>query len=335
MPGEFDLIKRYFAASMEVPRRGDGYAIPARAPGKIVLGPGDDAALLQPTPGCQLVISVDTSVADVHFPSDAPAHAIGHRALAVSASDLAAMGATPIAYTLSLTLPELCEPWVAEFAKGMHTLAAQLGMTLIGGDTTQGPLSVSITVFGEVSAGSALRRDGACSGHLIGVIGTLGGARGGLALWQQHQRMPSSLLNHYLYPFPLVDAGQTVAPYASAGMDVSDGLLADLNHLCRASGVGAQLRLDALPLSLGLVSQFGQSTARDMALSGGDDYALLVTLPEANLTLMQTALTSVKHTLTVIGHTCEESGIVDMQGQPLQAEGWQHFAKVTLPGDKG
>lgn len=335
MPGEFDVIKRYFAAAREVPRRGDGYAIPAREPDEVVLGPGDDAALLQPTPGCQLVVSVDTSVVEVHFPADAPPHAVGHRALAVSASDLAAMGARPIAYTLSLTLPELRESWIAEFAQGMYALAEQLGMTLIGGDTTQGPVSISVTVLGEVTVGQGMRRGGAGAEHLIGIIGTLGSACGGLTLWQRGQRSSSSLLNHYLYPVPLLSAGQAIAPYASAGMDVSDGLLADLTHLCRASDVGAQLDLHALPLDSTLVASFGVARAQAMALSGGDDYALLVTLPKTNLTMARTALASIDQTLTIIGRTRKETEIVDTQGQPLRAQGWQHFAKAASAGDVG
>lgn len=334
MPGEFDLIKRYFAASsQDAARRGDGYAITSSAfQRQVVLGPGDDAALLQPTPGHQWVISVDTSVADVHFPADAPPHAIGHRALAVSASDLAAMGAHPLGFTLSLTLPSLDEDWTADFARGLHALAERLDMPLVGGDTTQGPLSISITVLGEVAPGMVLRRDGASAGELIAVVGRLGGGCGGLRCWQAYQRGRSTLIDHYLYPYPLIAAGQALAGHASAAMDVSDGLLADLTHLCRASGVGAVLMLEALPLCEGLEAHFGMAAARDMALSGGDDYALLVTLPEASLPQAREALMAVGETLQVIGHTCVGSDVVDVDGQVLTAQGWQHFNADTPAG---
>lgn len=326
MAGEFDLIKRYLAAPSSCrTRRQDGYADIGSASTGVVLGPGDDATLLSPTPGHQLAISVDTSVADVHFPSDAPPHAIGHRALAVSLSDLAAMGARARWYLLALTLPDVDEPWVKTLAQGMHELAAHCGVTLVGGDTTRGQLSLSVTVHGEVEPARVIRRDGAREGDCIAIVGTLGGGAGGLRAWQQGERTLTPLLSAYLYPHPLLAEGYALAGYATAGMDVSDGLLADLMHLCRASGVGAVLDLAALPLHPSLVETYGLEQAQSMALHGGDDYALLLTLPERDVPLAQQALQGAAHTLRVIGRTAALGTFETVQGQPLHAQGWQHF----------
>lgn len=326
MAGEFDLIKRYLAAPASCrTRRQDGYAETSSVAAGVVLGPGDDATLLSLTPGHQLAISVDTSIVDVHFPADAPPHAIGHRALAVSLSDLAAMGAHARWYLLALTLPNVEEQWVAEMARGMHELAAQCGVQLVGGDTTRGQLALSMTVHGEVLPQHAIRRDGADVGDLVAIVGTLGGGAGGLREWQQGRRSPSPLLDAYLYPQPLLAEGQALAAFVTAGMDVSDGLLADLMHLCRASGVGAALDLASLPLHPGLLKAYGASAALSMALTGGDDYALLLTLPESSASPAQHALHDLGQTLHIIGRVTEGNSLSTLQGAPLDAKGWQHF----------
>lgn len=326
MAGEFDLIKRYLSAPASCRlRRQDGYADIGSVSTGVVLGPGDDATLLLPTPGYQLAISVDTSVANVHFPADAPPHAIGHRALAVSLSDLAAMGAHARWYLLALTLPDAEEQWVAEMARGMHELAARSGVTLVGGDTTRGQLSLSLTVHGEVAPEHVIRRDGAHEGEVIAVVGTVGGGAGGLREWQRGQRAPTPLLDAYLYPQPLLAEGRALAGLASAGMDISDGLLADLMHLCRASKVGAILNLDALPLHPSLIKTYGIQSARAMALHGGDDYALLLTLPEHAIVPAQQALHVLGQTLHLIGRTVQEGIFTTLQGEPLETQGWQHF----------
>lgn len=326
MPGEFDLIKRYLAAPTSCrTRRQDGYVETSNTAAGVVLGPGDDATLLSPTPGHQLVVSVDTSIVDVHFPADAPPHAIGHRALAVSLSDLAAMGARARWYLLALTLPNAEEQWVAEMARGMHELAAHCGVELVGGDTTRGQLALSMTVHGEILPHQAIRRDGACVGDRIAIVGTVGGGAGGLREWQQGQRAPSPLLDAYLYPQPLLAEGLAMVGFATAGLDISDGLLADLMHLCRASGVGAILDMDSLPLHSGLVAAYGTSTALSMALCGGDDYALLLTLPESVVNQAQDALHGIGQTLHIIGRIVEGDSLSTLQGEPLNANGWQHF----------
>ena len=326
MAGEFELIKRYLAAPASCrTRRQDGYAEIASGATGVVLGPGDDATLLAPTPQQQLVISVDTSVVDVHFPSEAPPHAIGHRALAVSLSDLAAMGARARWYLLALTLPRVEDEWVAEMARGMHELAAQYGVTLVGGDTTRGQLALSLTVHGEVDPARVIRRDGARVGDQILVVGHVGGGAAGLRAWQEGERSLTPLLAAYLYPRPLLAEGYALAEYATAGMDISDGVLADLMHLCAASGVGAVLDIGALPLHPAARDAYGREASTGMALSGGDDYALLLTLPPEALPAAERALYATGQPLTVIGHIAKRGVFETAEGRPLSATGWQHF----------
>lgn len=325
MPGEFDLIRRYLAPATQ--SAGDG----------VVLGPGDDAAVLAPTPGLRLVVSVDTSVAGVHFPPEAPARAIGHRALAVSLSDLAAMGARPRWCLMSLTLPRADAAWVAEFAAGFHALCRSSGVSLAGGDVTHGELAIGVTVMGEVAEDEALRRDGARAGDLIAVTGTLGGGAGGLAAWRSGQReLDDPLLSRYLLPQPRLEAGQALRTLASAAIDVSDGLLADLEHLCEASGVGAALDVSALPLAEGLApvpsaqvsSRVPPRTAIhssvQAALGGGDDYELLLGLPAARFETARRRLESQGLGLTLIGRFTETPGVTGVD--PAWMTGWQHFS---------
>lgn len=313
MLGEFDLIRRYLAP--ESPSPGQG----------VVLGPGDDAALLAPTPGQQLVVSVDTSVAGVHFPPEAPARAVGHRALAVSLSDLAAMGAQPRWCLMSLTLPAGDADWVAGFACGFHALCQASGVSLVGGDVTHGELAISVTVMGETPAGEAFRRDGARPGDLIAITGALGGGAGGLAAWQAGKReLDDPLLARYLLPQPRLKAGQMLRGHVSAAIDVSDGLLADLGHLCEASGVGAALDVSAMPLAEGLVDALGPRAASQAALGGGDDYELLLGLPPSRLELARECLEALGLELTVIGSFTSTPGVTGVD--PEWLTGWQHFS---------
>ncbi|WP_242458114.1 thiamine-phosphate kinase [Halomonas sp. YLGW01] len=300
---------------------------PARGAG-VALGVGDDCTLLTPTPGHQLAVSVDTSVADVHFPREAPAAAIGHRALAVSLSDLAAMGATPRWCLMALTLDQADEAWLAPFAEGFDTLCARARVDLVGGDVTRGGLAVSVTVHGEVPPGEALTRHGARDGDLLAVTGSLGGGAGGLAAWQAGERsLADPLLAAYLLPEPRLSAGQALRGLASAAIDVSDGLLADLGHLCDASGLGVELDLASLPLAEGLVPRLGEEGARQAALTGGDDYELLVGLPAAALDSAREALDALGLPLTVIGRFCATPGI--RGAEAAGPGGWQHFSGAT------
>ncbi|OHV09729.1 thiamine-phosphate kinase [Kushneria phosphatilytica] len=321
--GEFDLIRRFFVRdTCTGSARRDGYGGDDPASG-VALGQGDDCALLTPTPGWQLAVSVDTSLADVHFPADAPPEAIGHRALAVNLSDLAAMGASPRWYVLALTLPDIDTDWLEGFARGLHRLADHSGIRLVGGDVTRGSLSITITVHGEVPAQTALRRDGAGLDELIVVTGPVGGAHGGLRAWQSGERDDTDpLLHAYLWPSPALNAGEALRGLATSAIDVSDGVVADLAHICRASGVGARIDVEALPLYPGLAERFDEQTARQAALTGGDDYVLLCTLPEHALARAEAHLAAHDCTLTVIGRTVAEPGI---HGVPTEHVGWQHF----------
>ncbi|MHB0774630.1 thiamine-phosphate kinase [Halomonas sp. WWR20] len=319
MLSEFELIARYFTTAQ----------LQAKEEG-VVLGPGDDCALLAPTPGHTLAVSVDTSVAGVHFPEDAPAEAVGHRALAVSLSDLAAMGARPRWCLMALTLPNADPAWLESFARGFHALCAQSGVVLVGGDVTRGPLSISVTVQGEVPQGAAMRRDGARPGDCLAVTGTLGGGHGGLRAWQTGARaLGEPLLAAYLLPQPRLAAGQALRGLATAALDVSDGLLADLGHICRASYVGAEIDLERLPLAAGLDAALGDEDARRAALCGGDDYELLIALPEHAVATAQQRLSAHDLPLSVIGRFTAQAGLrllpTDGVGADLTDAGWQHF----------
>ena len=260
---EFALIKRYFQSS-------------ATAPG-VVLGIGDDAAILTVTAGHELVVAVDTSVAGIHFPGDSDPFDIAWRALATNISDLASMGAIPRWYTLALTLPDINEAWLAAFSAGLFELASEVGMTLVGGDTTRGPLSITITVHGELAAGTALRRDGAKPGDRVWVSGVPGLAALGLQQWGR------SVFDHeartrFCRPQPRWVLGQRLQGHASACIDVSDGLLADAAHIAGRSGVAIELDADALPRHTAF-DGLDEIVFQQLALAGGDDYELCFTAP--------------------------------------------------------
>ncbi|MDT8894913.1 thiamine-phosphate kinase [Halomonas sp. I1] len=316
MHSEFELITRYLAPA------------PTGTETGVALGVGDDCALLDPTPGERLVVSVDTSVADVHFPASAPPDAIGHRALAVSLSDLAAMGARARWCVMSLTLPEADGDWVAAFASGFHALCRTTGVVLTGGDVSRGELAVGVTVMGEVPPAAALTRAGARPGDYLAVTGCLGGGAGGLSRWWEGDRdLASPLLRRYLLPQPRLAAGVALRGLASSAIDISDGLLADLGHLRQASGGGAVLTPDALPLAEGLVKALGEQGARQAALRGGDDYELLVSLPPECLEEARHRLAALELPLTVIGHLTSEPGLSGVEAS--SPPGWQHFPGET------
>ncbi|MFR0675596.1 thiamine-phosphate kinase [Enterobacterales bacterium AW_CKDN230030176-1A_HGKHYDSX7] len=316
--GEFELIARFFAAA-RCARGGEGVA----------LGIGDDCALLDVPAGASLAVSTDTLVAGVHFPDDCDPHALGQRSLAVAASDLAAMGATPLGFTLALTVPEVETDWLARYAAGLDQMAGHCGLSLVGGDTTRGPLSLTLTVFGHVPRGQALTRCGAQVGDLLCVGGDLGNAAGALPLVlgerQAQPAVAAPLLAHYWAPSPQFALGQALRGQASAALDISDGLLADAGHIAKASGLCLEVNLERLPLSDALTTLLGQEAARQAALTGGDDYVLLFTLPPARLScLQQTGLP-----VQVIGHAVAGQGVrlLDAQGHDITPtqRGYQHF----------
>jgi thiamine-monophosphate kinase len=315
---EFSLIKQYF--EQITAERSD-----------VILGIGDDCALLQCPEGQQLAVSIDTLVEGTHFFPDVDPESLGHKSLAVGLSDLAAMGATPAWFTLALTLPKVESQWLAAFSKGLANLAKRHNIALVGGDTTQGSLSISIQVHGFVKAGEALRRDGAKKGDLIYVTGCLGDAGAALAL-KQGKLSKSTLSEGDIQflcqrlerPSPRVEIGQTLVDIASAAIDISDGLVADLGHILQKSGVGGRLELDLLPLSPVLSKLTAK--AEHLALYAGDDYELCFTVSAEYDALIQQQL---KDQCTCIGMITDDSGIVyikDNQLIELTGTSYEHFS---------
>jgi thiamine-monophosphate kinase len=296
------------------------------------LGIGDDAALLAVPAGQELVIAIDTLVEGVHFPRGTHAADIGWKALAVNLSDLAAMGATPAWALLALTLPKAEPAFIDDLANGFAELARSYRLALVGGDTTRGAFTLSVAVHGFVPPGQALLRAGAQAGDAIFVTGTLGDAAAGLALVQQggHEDARSAyLIGRLNRPTPRISAGLALRGLAHACIDISDGLLADLGHICEASGVGAEIDVSLLPRSSALLDLFDDAAARDFALSGGDDYELCFTVPSQHVATVQADLARLGCGATRIGRMVEGAGVRvrDAHGQWLEPNhrGWDHF----------
>ena len=316
--GEFELIRNFFAAA-PCAQGGEGVA----------LGIGDDCALLDVPFGEQLAISTDTLVAGVHFADPCDPFLLGQRSLAVAASDLAAMGATPLAFTLALTLPAVEADWLQAFARGLNLMAQGCGLRLIGGDTTRGPLCLTLTVFGRVPRGQALTRSAARPGDLLCVGGELGNAAGALPLvLGQCSATPAiaePLLAHYWSPQPQLALGQALRGKASSALDISDGLLADCGHIALASKVRLLIENDRIPVSLALQEFLGDADAQQAALSGGDDYVLAFTLAAVELP----TLLADGWPIYVIGRVVEGQGVglLDVDGRDITptTRGYQHF----------
>ncbi|MES2688178.1 MAG: thiamine-phosphate kinase [Pseudomonadota bacterium] len=323
--GEFDLIARYFQ----------------RPTSRAVLGIGDDCALLQPAEGMQLAVSSDMLVEGRHFFADVDPSTLGHKALAVNLSDLAACGAQPLAFTLALALPRADEAWLAAFSRGLFALADEHGCELVGGDTTRGPLNICITVFGEVPRGQALLRSGARAGDDIYVSGTLGDARLALEALRGTVVLPPGWMAaarlRLEQPTPRVALGMALRGIASAAIDISDGLLGDLGHILQASRVGA--RIDTA-LAVGLLAGdvdgrvpeglFHHEARLGCVLAGGDDYELAFTAPVSARAAVEAAALEARTTVTCIG--CIENApglrLVDAAGQPVSGNfaSFDHFA---------
>ena len=316
---EFQVIERYFARQSNDPR--------------VVHGIGDDAAVLK-TSGATAA-ATDTLVAGVHFPEGVKGDAVGHRALAVNLSDLAAMGATPRWCTLALTLPESNDAWLESFAQGFFALAAEHGVELVGGDTTRGPLSVTLQVLGDIDVDCILTRGGAGAGDDIHVTGTLGDAAAGLDLVLRCRSGTSEahrvLSSRFLKPAPRVAAGIALRGLASAAIDVSDGLLADLGHLCRASGCAALVDVERLPISPELRELFPVQDAEIRALTGGDDYELCFAAPPSRRRTIEQALAACGTPVRRIGQLREGSGVhCRRNGRPTappETSGYSHFGE--------
>ena len=311
---EFELIDRYF-------RRGGGRGV--------AVGVGDDAAVLEPPAGRALVAAVDTLVAGVHYPDDLPPADVGYRALAVNLSDLAAMAATPAWMTLALTLPRVDAGWLEDFASGLFEAAGEFEVALVGGDTTRGEQTVvSVQLLGHAAPGKALLRSGCHPGDLLYVSGHPGDAAAGLDCWRAGRR-DGPLVERFRRPRPRVALGQAAAGIASAAIDISDGLAADLGHVLAASGCAAELDLADLPLSAALLAEFGEQRGREYALGGGDDYELCLAVPPGADAAFREAAAASDTPVAAIGRVREGAGLsLAANGVPaaVAPRGYRHFA---------
>ena len=309
MPSEFEIIRRYFE----------------RPAPTALMGVGDDAALVRPTAGMEIAVSTDLLVEGRHFRAGTDPRKLGHKALAVNLSDMAAMGATPRWVTLALSLPSVDEAWIAAFADGLFALAARFGVELIGGDTVRGPRSICICILGEVPAGEALRRDGARPGDDVWVSGELGGAA--LALAQPGIAEAERRLHE---PEPRVALGERLRGRASAAIDVSDGFAQDLGHILERSGCGAQVQYERLPKCAAFARIAQPRLERKYVLSGGDDYELVFTAPQAARAAIDDVAREISVPLARVGAIqagAPTLSIADDQGNEIPiARGFDHFS---------
>lgn len=321
---EFQLINQFF--KRDKPCRGD-----------VNIGIGDDCALLECPSGKSLAVTIDTLVEGIHFSATTDPQSIGHKALAVGLSDLAAMGADPAWATLALTLPQSDATWVASFCEGFFALADQYAVQLVGGDTTQGPLTITVQLHGFVPEGLALRRDGAQVGDAIVVSGAIGEAGIGLLLLEEKLQLPPTMkeqrqevLNRLHKPVPRIQLGQQLRAVASACIDVSDGLVADLEHILEASGVGATIDLERVPIPDYVTALASEIGGWQQPLSSGDDYELCFCIPTEKLSAL-TSLSEKSHCpLTKIGSIEGDPGLRIMKdGQYVESEltGFEHFTE--------
>ncbi len=317
MPSEFELIAKYFT----------------RPPRHSVLGVGDDAALVAVSPGHEVAASTDMLVEGVHFFADVSPLSLGHKALAVNLSDLAAMGATPRWAMLALSLPAADEEWVKDFAAGFFALAERYDVDLIGGDTTRGPRNICVQVMGEVEQGKALRRDGAKPGDDVWVSGHLGDAAAAVAHRKGELLLQEPLLSQCTArldrPTPRVELGGRLVGFASSAIDISDGLTGDLGHICERSRVGAEIGYSQIPCSAGLTPLRHHVPVMRSILAGGDDYELCFTAAPGNQSGIHSLAKSLGLALTRIGRITEGNSVtvLDEKGQPmrLQEQGFDHF----------
>lgn len=304
--GEFDLIAKYFTRRVT----------------RAVLGVGDDCALLAPAPGTQLAVSSDMLVEGRHFLSTVAPDRLGHKALAVNLSDLAACGATPVAFSLALAMPRVDERFLEGFARGLLALADAHGCELIGGDTTQGPLNLCITVFGEVPQGQALLRSGARAGDDLYVSGTLGDARLALEVFRGTVALDGAAFERVRVameqPQPRIALGLALRGVASSAIDLSDGLLGDLAHVLQRSGVGAELQVDAVPRSA-VLGALPEALQRECTLAGGDDYEILFSAAPGAAARVAAAARAAQVPVTRIGRLSAAAGLrlIDRDGRPV------------------
>lgn len=320
---EFDLIERFFA--------GVG---PLDKTAAVTLGMGDDCALLSMDGDDLLALSIDTLVAGRHFPLDADAADLAQRALAVTVSDLAAMGATPVAFTLAITLPSIDTQWLQAFSDGLRLAANSYAIPLIGGDTTQGPLTITLQAHGRVAVSSVLKRSGAMAGDSIYVSGTLGDAAAALAVIEHRLSVSDAerdyLLGRFYRPVARIGLGQSLLGLASSAIDISDGLMGDLQHIAKASQLSARIECEQLPLSAVLQAVVSREQAIQYALSGGDDYELCFTAPPQHHRQLMALSSQLGIAVSRIGQVSNGEGVecVDARGQvvPLAKPGYRHFS---------
>jgi len=318
MTSEFELIRRHFTRPTQ----------------HTLLGAGDDAALFTVGAGMELAVSTDMLVAGTHFFADADAYQLGWKSLAVNLSDLAAIGALPKWATLAIALPAADEAWIANFAKGFFTCAQRYQVDLIGGDTTRGPLAISVQIMGEVASGRALLRSGAKAGDEIWVSGTLGNAAMALAALQKRYILPADELDACLpalhMPQPRVELGLLLHLYANSAIDISDGLLADLGHILQASQLGAEIHLQYIPCSGVVNARLTDAEVQRMVLAGGDDYELCFTAPPRNHGEIARLAQMLALPLTRIGSVRENEGLIvrglDNEILDMKDTGFDHFA---------
>ncbi|WP_323751901.1 thiamine-phosphate kinase [Marinobacter sp.] len=313
--GEFELIRQYFQPLADKARQG-----------QLILGPGDDCAIQRLPPGRDLVFSVDTLVEGVHFPPNYPPEYLGWRSLAVAVSDLAAMGADPVCFTLALSLPHAEPEWLAGYSRGLARASDAFGIAIAGGDTTRGPLTITLQVHGTVEEGLALQRSGARVGEIVCVTGPLGDAGAALDFLDSSEPTcdQQAVLSRYHYPEPQLQLGAALAGKASSAIDISDGLLSDLQHILEASGVGADLDANKIPLSNALVALKG-GEALGLALSAGDDYQLCLTIAEDRLLELDS---QVRNQLTAIGRISPELGLRVANAESAgPRQGFDHFGR--------
>ena len=326
---EFELINQYFKSTTV--QRDD-----------VLLGIGDDCAILSPPPGKQLAVSTDTLISGVHFPINTSAEDIGYKSLAVNLSDLAAMGAKPAWVSLAISLPDANEAWVSEFMQGFNQLAIEHNVALIGGDTTCGPLSITVNVTGFVERENALKRSNAKDGDMIFVTGNLGDARLGLEILLGNISVPddhskSYFLNCLNRPVPKVLIGQLLNNYPVAAIDLSDGLLADLNHICKASSAGAVVQLNKIPLSEQFYNSIDNEPNWSLICNAGDDYELCFTCPPSHIDDLMADLD--KHGVKVfpigeINNTCEVTCYLNGKHYSQIGSGYNHFFTKNKTDEK-
>ena len=307
---EFDLIRDYFTWPS--------------CQSSVILGVGDDGAICDVESGYQLVTSIDTLIAGVHFPESTSAADIAYKALAVNLSDIAAMGALPKYFTLALTMPEVDQSWLQDFSQSLKQLSEQSGVSLIGGDTTKGSLSITISIVGWVESGRALRRSGAQVGDGVYVSNTIGDAA--FALWQlkNNDNPDNSCLVKLNRPAPQVELGRSLQGAASACIDISDGLEQDLSHILKASKVGAEIDVGQIPLTRVLMDYVNKKNDWSLVLNGGDDYELCFTVPEKNQAMLGDISKRCGVKITQIGVICESGGL-EIVGAKNIGKSYQHF----------